>query len=213
MIHCHIVYPWRPSLSIVKLKQSGQSYKHICPWRSKQQSHRIGPDSRVGFPYVQMNPCKASPTYRWNHASLAGALAACMGNKRFHGDLSTLNVTLTLCPSGLRRCGTQPPSSTPTWLLRWDCSPDHYLFTVKFVLMFCFILLHLCLLLWLILFYCAAVPASLQPLPRGEEWPQPVCRQCSEAHGQVRSTVCSCLMIYVTVSGTTSVTLLAVLIS
>lgn len=80
---------------------------------------------------VQTNPCKASHTCRRKHASLVGAVAACMGNKSFHGDLSTLNVTLTFCPSGLRRCGTQPPSSTPTWLLRWDCSPDHCLFSVK----------------------------------------------------------------------------------
>lgn len=36
--------------------------------------------------------------------------------------------------------------------------------------------------------YCAAVPASLQPFRGGEEGPQPVCRQRSETHGQVRRT-------------------------
>lgn len=48
------------------------------------------------------------------------------------------------------------------------------------------------LLLWLhkqcLSLYCAAVPASLQPFRGGEEGPQPVRRQRSETHGQVRRT-------------------------
>lgn len=45
-------------------------------------------------------------------------------------------------------------------------------------------------------FYCAAVPAGLQSFPGGEERPQPVRRQCSETHGQVSSSKCSCFMVY-----------------
>ena len=106
--------------------------QHICPWRSKWQSHRIGPDSRVLFPHLQLShpdESMLSITYMQAETCIISRSFSCLdGQQKF--PCSVLNITLTLCPSGLRRCGTQPPSSTPTWLLRWDCLPDRYLFRV-----------------------------------------------------------------------------------